>query len=95
MTLDPAGVEKAAKEVYGFSNGLTLWDRVPPSERAIYIESATDILTAYFSHLRESGKMREAFGYDGFGDDNWQTYTSTLHSRTRDFPALIIRTEKE
>lgn len=84
MKPDPEGVEKAARAM-----------------KAAYLEGHTPLdaaaaaLTVYFSHLRESGKMREAFGYDGFGDDNWQTYTSTLHSRTRDFPALIIRTEKE
>jgi hypothetical protein len=51
-------------------------------------------LRAFLSSLAEQGAMREAYGYDGFlGEDNWQTYTSESHVRTRDFPAFILRRE--
>lgn len=56
--------------------------------------TSKSFIRAFLSSLAESGAMREAYGYDGFlGEDNWQTYTSESHVRTRDFPAFILRRE--
>lgn len=73
---------------------LLLWDNADSSHRRQYRRSATKDARAFLSSLAEQGAMREAYGYDGFlGEDNWQTYTSESHVRTRDFPAFILRRE--
>lgn len=83
-------VEETAQTLFGWASGAEMQS----DAMKICRETANIALRAFLSSLAESGAMREAYGYDGFlGEDNWQTYTSESHVRTRDFPAFILRRE--
>lgn len=91
-------VEAGAKAIHAFRQkwgfgGSAEFDWEPLSIRELHIATSRAAIAAFLSAAAEKGVAREAFGYDSSrGEDNWQTYTSTLHRNTCDFPALILKT---
>ena len=83
MKLNPECVEKAA----------AVLDAAPGIYTPYSQSIARDIITAYFDHLRESGKAREAAGGDVYGS-YWFADTETGMWENPEFKAIIIKQEE-
>lgn len=101
MKLNPEGVEKAARAMYEHDaddsgwpvswEGLDEMDE-PHIKQKVYLRQATAALTAYFDHLRESGRMKGAMGL--FIVPDKVDWVAASGPTTGDFPAFIIKQEE-